>query len=300
MHEVEFDMSDSKKPRKWIDKAIDALDPETDYAEIMRLSVTYRSTDTFMDLLYSITFPNFVVPNRGAIAVLREGKGKVFRHGEKRMDDTARHILIWNEFGPEHPNTRKSVEALNKLHAFWSQKYPGSFGHNEDYIYTLCYEATLFHRLMRRIGLRGLSEKEQVASWKFYSKLALLFRNGETDQPIEGFPASFAACLDFVNAYESCKRPPNAYASAVDDALINAFSKRHLPAPLRPFGRALTLSLLPEGTLRGLDLKAPNPVIRKLCRGVFAIYLLIGMKLLPDPVRSHPEVIRAYTGETIE
>lgn len=293
-------MTTNGKPRKWISEAIEALDPERDYAEIMRLSVTYRSNDTFMDLIYSITFPNFVVPNRGALAVLRDGKGKVFRHGEKRMDDTARHILIWNEFGPEHEYTRQSVESLNRLHEYWSKKYPGSFGHNEDYIYTLCYEATLFHRLLERVGLSGLSEKEQLASWKFYFELSKLFRNAETGEPLASFPADFAGCLGFVEQYEACKRPPNAYASAVDETLVRAFAKRHLPAPLRPFGRALVLSLLPEGTVRGLNLEAPNFIVRKFCRTAFAMYLLIGLKLLPDPVRSHPEVIRDQTGETVE
>ncbi len=293
-------MTKSGKPRKWISKAIEALDPEEDYAEIMRLSVTYRSNDTFMDLIYSITFPNFVVPNRGALAVLREGKGKVFRHAEKRMDDTARHILIWNEFGPRHKYTLRSVESLNILHEHWSKKYPGSFKHNEDYIYTLCYEATLFHRLMERVGLHGLSEKEKLASWKFYSELCKLFRNAETGKSLKDFPNDFGGCLSFVEQYEACKRPPNAYASAIDDTLIRAFAKRHLPAALRPFGRALVLALLPEGTVRGLGLTAPNILIRKFCRTAFAVYLLIGLKLLPDPVRSHPEIIREQTGESVE
>ncbi|MXO73030.1 oxygenase MpaB family protein [Alteraurantiacibacter buctensis] len=288
------------KARKWIDRRIAALDPAKDYAEIMCLSVVYRSNDAFMDLLYSITFPNFIVPNRGAIAVLRDGKGKVFRAAERRMDDTARHILIWNEFGPEHEYTRRSVNALNRLHKHWSDRYPGSFAHDEDYLYTMCYEATLFHRLLRRVGLAGLSEKEKQASWEFYSRLAPQFRNAETDTAISGFPGSFEACVDYVERYESTRWPPNAYTASIDATLIQAFAKRHMPKVLRPIGRQLVLSLLPERTVCNLGLELPPPFVRKLCKLVFATYLLIGMKLLRDPTQSHAEIIREREGLSVE
>lgn len=289
-----------RKRRKWIDHAIADLDPKNDYAQIMRLSVIYRSNDPFMDLIYSITFPNFVVPNRGAIAILREGKGKVVRHGAQRMDDTARHILIWNEFGPEHEYTRRSINALNKIHKHWSERYPGSFGHNEDYIYTLSYEATLFHRLMRRVGLSGLSEKQQQASWEFYSRLSRQFRNAETDELLTDFPENFTDCLAFVDEYEAAERPRNIHAVGIDEALIQAFAKRHMPPRLRSFGRMLILSLLPEATVQGLGLKLPSPIMRGFCRRGLALYLLIGLKLLPDPVKSHPEIIRERDGQSIE
>jgi hypothetical protein len=288
------------KPRKWIAKKIASLDPHSDYAEIWKLLVIYRSNDAFMDLLYSITFPNFVVPNHGALAVLREGSGKVFRQGERRMDDTARHILIWSEFGPGHEMTRRSVESLNAMHSFWAKKYPSSFGHNEDYLYTLCYEATLFHRLMQRAGLRGFSEKEQTAAWEFWSRMAPLFRNVETGEPISEFPSSFAGCVMFVESFENTRRPPNAYSAQIDETMIQAFSRRHLPKVLRPIGRMLALSLLPEGTLRGLGLRAPSNWVKKICRSGFGLFLTVGDKVLPDPTTSHPEQIRARTGASVE
>jgi hypothetical protein len=289
-----------KTPRKWIARKIASLDPHRDYAEMWRLMSTYRAGDAFMDLIYSITFPNFVLPNHGALAVLRSGTGKVHRFGERRMDDTARHILIWSEFGPDHELTHRSVEALNSLHAYWAKKYPGSFSHNEDYLYTLCYEATLFHRLLRRVGLPGFSEKEQAAAWEFWRRMAPLFRNAETGGAIEGFPPSFQECMAFVEAFENAGRPPNAYASQIDETLIQAFSRRHLPVVLRPLGRSLVLSLLPEGTVRGLGIGAPSGLTKALCRGGFRLFLTIGEKLLPDPRVSYPEIIRQRTGASVE
>ena len=294
------DIAERARPRKWLRAAIDSLDPRTDYAEIWKLSVIYRSSDKFMDLLYSITFPNFVVPNHGALAVLREGTGKVFRYPERRMTDTARHILVWSEFGPDHEITRRAVDALNSLHAFWARKYPGSFRDNADYLYTLCYEATLFHRLLRRVGHRGMSDAEKVAAWEFWRRMSELFRNAETGGPIEGFPADFDECVAFVEDYENRKRPPNVYAEQIDETLIQAFSRRHLPKALRPFGRALVLSLLPEGTLKGLGIRQPRAIVRSLCRTGFRLFLFIGERILPDPTISHPELIRRRTGQTID
>lgn len=280
------------KPRKWIAKEIAALDPTKDYAEIWKLAVIYRSNDTFMDLMYSITFPNFVVPNHGAIAVLRDGKGKVFKNTERRMDDTGRHILIWSEYGPDHPYTKKSVDALNKLHSFYSKKYPGSFRHNIDYLYTMCYEATLFHRLMQRVGLKGMTEKEQIASWEFWRRMAPLFINAETGGPITDFPDSFEGCMEMVEAYEAERRPPSKYADQIDETMIQAFGKRYFPKPLQPAARTLVMSLLPEGTVRGLGLKPASPVAKAICRFGFRCFLWMGDKIIPDPDVSHPEQIR--------
>jgi len=293
------------KPRKWIAKEIARLDPIKDYAQIWKLSVIYRSNDAFMDLMYSITFPNFVVPNHGALAVLRNGEGKVVKHAERRMDDTARHILIWSEYGPDHEFTRKSVDSINKMHIFYSKKYPGSFSHNADYLYTLCYEATLFHRLMCRVGMKGMSEREKIAAWEFWRRMSKLFINVETGEPIKGYPDSFDGCISLVESYEAGHSIPSKYSEQIDETMIQAFGKRHMPKVLRPAARTLVLSLLPEGTVRGLGIKPASRIAKTLCRFGFRSFLWVGENIMADPDISHPELARerlnlpaeAYAGE---
>lgn len=284
------------KPRKWIANRKAELDPYEDYEELMKLSIVYRSNDTFMDLIYSITFPNFVVPNTSALAILRDGKGKVARNPGRRMDDTSRHILIWAEYGPDHPYTKKSVDSLNKVHSFYAKKFPGAFGDNEDYLYTLCYEATLFHRLLVRVGHKGFDENDKIASHIFYSKLAKLFINAETKNPIEGFPDDFESCVDMVEKYEWKKRPPNKYSNQVDEHLIQAFGKRHFPKPLQWIGRALVLSLLPEGTVVGLGIKPATKFTKAICRFGFRIFIWMGEIVITDPDITHPELLRKELG----
>ena len=288
-----------KSGRKWIAREIEKLDPYKDYAEIIKLSVIYRATDAFMDLIYSITFPNFVTGNDGARAVVRNGKGKVVRHMERRMDDTSRHILIWCEYGPEHEYTKRSIESINNLHRFWAKLYSDAFDHEEDWIYVICYEVTLFHRLMTRVGAKGFSEKEKIASYEFYKRIAPQFRRVLTEEPINT-PKNFDACMEFVETYENTHRMPNKNKDAIEEYLLGSFSRRHFPPMLRPFARALVHSLCPEGTLKNLRLKPVSPVAKWLSRRAFRTFLWIGEHIAPDPKVSLPERIRERDGLTEE
>jgi hypothetical protein len=288
------------KDRKWIAKRIAKLDPHKDYAEIVKLSVIYRNNDAFMDLVYAITFPNFIVPNRGAIAVMRDGKGKAVRHGYRRMDETGRHILIWKEFGPEHEYTQRSVASLNKLHTFWSKHYPDGFSFDEDYKYVMCYETTLFHRLLLRIGAKGLSEKEKIASLEFYKNMAPMFINPITGEAIQGPEDTFDACVSFAETYENTKREDNKCSDLIEEYMLKGFGRRHFPPMLQPLAYSLVLSLLPEGTIKGLGVKPASPLTKRFCRFAFRSFLWIGETLAPDPKQSYPELLRAREGWSVE
>ena len=98
--------------------------------------------------------------------------------------------------------TRKNVDSINKVHAFYSKKYPGSFGDTDTYLYTLCFEAAGMHRLMMRIGQPGMSDKEQLAAVKYWSKMTGLFKNIDTGENITGFPESFEGVMQFMDRFE--------------------------------------------------------------------------------------------------
>ena len=283
--------------RKWIAREIEKLDPYEDYAQIMKLAVIYRSNDAFMDLIYSITFPNFITGNDGARSVVRDGKGKTLRHMERRMNDTSQHILIWCEYGPDHDYTKMSINSLNQLHKFWSKHYADAFDHTEDWTYVICYEVTLFHRLMLRVGAKGLTEKEQIASYEFYRRIAPHFVRPLTGDALPFPMQNFEECMAFVEEYENTRRMPNKCKDAIVEYMFGAFSRRHFPRMLQPFARQLTYALTPEGTLANYRIK-PNPVGKWLARRAFRAFLWIGENLAPDPKVSHPELIRQRDGIT--
>lgn len=280
------------KPRKWIAEEIESLDPKTDYERIWKLSSVYYISDFLADYIYAITFPNFLVPQRGAQAVLRDGTGKIYSDANRRMDDTTRHMLVWWENGPSDEKTKRSVRSLNNLHRHYAKQYPGNFNHNEDYLYTLCYEATLMHRLRLKLGMSGLTEKQQQASWEFWSRMATLFVNAGTGEALTGFPKDFAAMNTFMDEYENKAWPANPYGAEVTERILEPFAQRHFPRVLHPVARAMVLSMYNDTVLRVFGMPKPNPLVGKLVRLGVRAGLTLTEKVLPDPEESLPEIHR--------
>jgi hypothetical protein len=78
------------KPWKWIDDEIATLDPLVDYARIWKLGHSYRMSEFLMSYLYTNSLPLLFSAFKSSRAVLRGGKGKVYRKPLKRMDDSNR------------------------------------------------------------------------------------------------------------------------------------------------------------------------------------------------------------------
>ena len=121
----------------WINKEIQKLDPETEYEAIWRLMTSYRLSDFMNNLIYGLTFPNFIVTQWGAETVWREDGGKVVHRATMRVEETENNNMTWWFYGPSDERTKRSVEDINKRHEFWASKYPGNFKENDDYIYTV-------------------------------------------------------------------------------------------------------------------------------------------------------------------
>ncbi|OUS94385.1 oxygenase MpaB family protein [Rhodococcus sp. NCIMB 12038] len=280
------------KPYKWIAREIEKLDPKTDYETIWKLSSIYYINDFLADYIYAITFPNFIVPQRGAQAVLREGTGKVYTDPNRRMDDTTRHMLVWWENGPSDIKTQRSVQSLNNLHKYYARKYPGNFGYNEDYIYTLCYEAALMHRLRLKLGMNGISEKQQQAAWEFWSRMAKLFVNADSGAELHGFPEDFAGINAFMDEYEGKNWPDNPLGADVTERMLGPFAERYFPRLLHPLARTLVLAMYNDTVLRVHNMPRPRPITRKLVRLGVRFGLTLSEKVLPDPQESLPEIHR--------
>ena len=271
------------KPRKWINDEIERLDPYVDYERIVALGTSYYVNDFLMDYIYAFTFPNFIAPAHGAEVVLREGKGKIYSAPNKRMDDTSRHMLIWWENGPSHPATQRSVESINRLHEHWAKQYPGNFDHNDDYIYTLCYEAAFMHRLRLRLGLPGYPENVQIASVRFWARMALLFRNAGTGDALSGFPEDFAGVMAFMDEYEARDWGDNSHGPAVIERMVTPFADRHFPRPLRGVARALVLGMYPDHIFRAHNVPRPSRFTRWFAQSFMKVGLTMSERYLPDP-----------------
>jgi hypothetical protein len=174
-------MSTERNSYHWIQAELDKLDPYKDYEKIYQLTNTFGLSDFVNNLIYALTFPNFVVTPQGAMAVWREDGGKVRGRGCHRVEKTENNNTLWWYYGPSHPKTQQSVNNINKVHAYWEKQYPGCFSYNEDYIYTAAFSAVLMHRFRIRLGLSGLSKKEQIANHLFWRDMSMLFKYAGPD-----------------------------------------------------------------------------------------------------------------------
>lgn len=270
-------------PYKWINKRIAQLDAEKDYDEIWRLMTAYRPNDFIMNFIYAVTFPHFYVEEYGAVALVDNGVGKVLTKPDKRADDTSWKMQTWWHYGSNHPETIKNIESINKLHGIFEKKYPGSFGHNDVMVYTLCYEAAGMHRLMRRVGMRGFDDKAKRVAEKFWIRVAPHFRNLVLEQPITGFPETFDGIMEVMDEYERRAESMPVHESGViaTDAVLRQFCNRYFPTWAHPIARNWVISLYPEHLLRLNRLK--KPVARGLYRRFTALFLWFGDHIVPDP-----------------
>ncbi len=157
-------------PKKWIRQAIEALDPHTDYVQIWRLSSSYGLNDFMQNFIYALTFPNFVVSEWGAEVVWRDDGGKVVERSTSRVEQPPVPTHSCGYYGPHDERTRKSVESINRLHAYWAKQYPGNFAYNEDYIYTCAFTAVTMHRLRLKMACPAFRRRKRsphiASGWK--------------------------------------------------------------------------------------------------------------------------------------
>lgn len=281
--------------RKWIRKQIEVLDEERDYDEIWKLMTAYRANDFVMNLIYTITFPHFVVREFGATVLLDGGDGKIIHKADHRADDTSWKMQTWWHYGSNHERTIKNVESVNRLHEYYAKKYPGkgirgSFADNDSYLYTLCYEVAGMHRLFQRIGLEGYTDKEKRVAMRYWLKMASYFRNAETGEPISEMPTTFDEVMQYMDRYES-EDPDVDHTDGkrATELFLQQFSNRYFPRVLDKFARAWILSLLPDHIIKVFELKRPIMPVVKAFRWGTAAFFWVGEHIAPDPTTTFIE-----------
>ncbi|HEX3612269.1 MAG TPA: hypothetical protein VHU88_11330 [Sporichthyaceae bacterium] len=272
---------------KWIAGEIERLDPDVDYERIWALSSTYWVDEFMMSFLYSVSFPNFMLPANGGRTVGRGGTGPVITDPDRRQLETVHHFWTWFAHGPSSEHTHASVEQVNEMHRGISRRYPGDFGDPEDFVYTLCYLGAGYHRIRQLAGLPGYTNRQRIAAHRHWCAMAELFWT-ETG-PVAGFPADFAAMLTFLDEWESRHQDWTPDGAACTRAVIEQFAARWFPRPLHFLGRAMLCSFYGEAVLRVHRLRPPDRRVVALMRTGMRGYVLAKEKLLPDPRTSTPD-----------
>ncbi|KAL2216630.1 hypothetical protein M432DRAFT_621864 [Thermoascus aurantiacus ATCC 26904] len=282
------------KPYKWIKKEIEASNPYTEYEKIWRLSIEYGAGEFMQNLIYASTFSNFVANPWGAQVVWREDGGKVLHRATDRMHQMQYNNSIWWYYGPSHPETCKSVEAINKLHEHYAQRYPGNFSHMEDYLYVLCFTATSVDRFRKRLRLPGFSEKQKIAAFIFWREMSKLFY-AENRVPLEGFPDDWEGMVRFCEKIENEHLMVTDEGHMIAEALFDQFAFRFFPRPLRPLGRAIPISVALPQTLRAHRIRPIKPILAHIIIFILGTFIWFAETFLPDPTVSYQELLRSRT-----
>lgn len=282
----------AKRSRKWINQRLVELDPEKDYAEIVRLSALYRANDFQLAWFFAVGTPAAGIAPHVLDAVWRGGKSTSKSAPERRRDDSNDHMLTWLEHGPEHAATKISVDMVNKYHSQFARRYRDSFDHVEDYIYILCLNATFVHLASTSLGFSGFTDKQKRATWIFWSKLSdhfTLGTSGERVTALGAFPASFDAMVEVVQSYQARPWPVHNIGHEYTLATTDFFARTWFPRPLRFFGRALISTFLPEGVRRAHAISLPPAPVRVAARAFMKLAMFMADHVLSDPPESLPD-----------
>lgn len=243
-------------------RKIQALDPDSDYQEIYRISAEYEFPWDLQRALELALFRTYAVPTIGD---LLDRTGEFARRGQKRYDDTV--VLLYEmmqDGGLDSVRGRAALRHMNRIHG----KYDIT---NDDFLYVLSTFIVVPVRWMDDYGWRPYSDHEVRATVNTFRHIGRLMG-------LKEIPSGYAEFAGFMDDYE---RKHYAYAEAnqrVAEATIGIF-EGWFPGFLRPLARAglramtdtplrqaLGLRRAPQGmeTAAGTALKARARVVRLL------------------------------------
>jgi hypothetical protein len=221
------------------------LDPEKDYAQIVRNLATY---DFPWDLTQSLSFAlfrTFAVPSIGGLL----GRTSAFEETtQKRYDDTALLLEVPLLDGFDSPSGRAAIRRINQMHHMYDIS-------NEDMVYVLSTFVVVPKRWIDQFGWRALTEGELLAAVRYYQELG-------RHMGIRQIPATYAGFERLMDDYEAANFAFDPGARRVAIATLDLMASFY-PRPLRPAVKVFSRALMDEPLLRAFRLRDPG---RLACR----------------------------------
>ncbi|MEV1048173.1 oxygenase MpaB family protein [Streptomyces sp. NPDC049916] len=257
-------------------KEIQRLDPERDFLEIYRLSVTYEFPWDVTRALELALYRTYAVPSIGR---LLDETAELTERSQKRYDDTALLLDTVVEHGFDTEEGRTAVRRINQMHRAYAIS-------NDDMRYVLCTFVVTPKRWLDRYGWRRLSGHELRAFAAYYRTLG-------TRMGIKDLPETYEDFERTLDAYEDAHFGWDEGARRVSDATL-ALMGSWYPAPLAPLVRSASLALLDDALLRAFRYPRPGPVARGVTRGALRLRArtvrLLPPRRTPRYARQNPEI----------
>lgn len=268
-----------KRSRRWVDREIQRLDPDTDYASIMSMVAQHQMDEFTLNFL--VTLLNSYVVKPAHMAETQVFTNKAIRRPNQRMQDALNFFWTWYVNGPDAPETIASVRALNKIHAGVARHLPQHFEDSDDFNYVLGRLVVLQDRLLKKLGLGGTNPRVKLAQYNFARDLSRHFRR-PGDRELDSFPQNLDALETFVDRWEAKNHAASPIQADLVNALIHAFGARWFPGPLKTFGRWIALYALEDGFLEHVGITPLRGAPRRLTHLVLKAMLFYKTRLAAD------------------
>ncbi len=257
-------------------KGIQRLDPERDFLEIYRLTVTYEFPWDVTRALELALYRTYAVPSIGR---LLDETAELTERSQKRYDDTALLLDTVVEHGFDTDEGRTAVRRINQMH----RSYDIS---NDDMRYVLCTFVVTPKRWLDDFGWRRLCCHERAAFAAYYRTLGARMGIKDVPETYEDFERT-------LDAYEDEHFGWDEGARRVSDATL-ALMASWYPAPLAPMVRGASLALLDDSLLKAFRYRRPGPVARGATRGALRMRAravrLLPPRRKPHYARQNPEI----------
>jgi hypothetical protein len=248
------------RPGASVARRIRALDPASDADEIARLSlVVLHGSPALTYALFTVAFMKQVAVPTMARTLYRRGRGDIVEFPLRRNDDTIVFFGQLLDHGPDSAIGRAWIERLNAIHARFPLR-------NADSLYTLATLALDPHAITADLGRSPFTAYELEAQWRFWRAVA-------RHQHIDDIPETREELARWAADYEYREYAPTPDGRAVSDALIEAFARRVLPAPLRGSARSIVAVACPPELRRVHGLPEPTPVVRRVVRAALQAHV---------------------------
>jgi len=220
---------------------IAALDPETDFEAIYRISGEEFGWETRRALELAILH-TFAAPE---IAAVLDSTGKFTSRGKERYHDTIKLLRKAGCDGLDSPRGHQAIRAMRQIH--------GRFSINDDEMrYVLATFVVIPVRWISRYGWRSLTQAEIQATARYYSRLGTLM--GITD-----VPASYEAFAAVLDDYERRHHALTPAGQRLTAATINVLASQLGRLPHRT-GRWCIRAALSQPLRASLGLPASSPL----------------------------------------
>jgi hypothetical protein len=251
----------------------DRLDPETDFAEIVRNLVTHEFPwDTIQALSFAL-FRTYAVPGVGR---LLDQTGAFAADTQKRYDDTALLLEPPGLLGFDHPDTRTAIRRINQMHR--SYDIP-----NHQMRYVLSTFVVVPKRWNDDYGKRPLTRNEIDATVNYYRTLG-------RHLGIADIPQTFEEFSELMDTYEAEHFGFDAGGRRVADTTLELVTTFY-PRPLRRAVEVFSRALMDEPLLRAFGYDVPHPVVVRTCRAALRAR---GRLLRYFPARRRPKLVEDF------